>query len=95
MEAPLVLMDEPSASLDQDSEAALLEALRALRVGRTVVVAAHRLATMRAADRVVVLEGGRVVQDGPFEAVRAEDGALRRLLGARSPLVAAALEPRA
>ncbi|GEO81220.1 thiol reductant ABC exporter subunit CydD [Pararhodospirillum oryzae] len=92
MDAPLVLLDEPSASLDHESETALIAALQGLRRGRTVLVAAHRLATIRAADRVLVLAGGRVAQEGLFETLRASDGPLRALLGAGAPLVGAALE---
>ncbi|MBE1236431.1 thiol reductant ABC exporter subunit CydD [Phaeovibrio sulfidiphilus] len=90
-DASLVLLDEPSASLDQDSETALAHALGGLVPRRTVLVAAHRLATIRAASRILVLEDGRIVEDGPFEALRDAGGAFTRLLGSRSPLVAAAL----
>ncbi|MCF8480613.1 MAG: thiol reductant ABC exporter subunit CydD [Rhodospirillum sp.] len=61
-DAPLLLLDEPTASLDGESEAAVLDALGRLTVGRTVLTIAHRPETLRAADRVVWLEGGRVVE---------------------------------
>jgi len=91
-DAPLVLMDEPSASLDHASEEALIRALNGLRVGRTVVIAAHRLSTLQGADRILVLEDGHIVAEGSFPSLAQErDGAFARLMGATSPLVAAAL----
>ncbi|WPZ36630.1 thiol reductant ABC exporter subunit CydD [Thalassobaculum sp. OXR-137] len=62
-DAPLVLLDEPTANLDRDSEAAVLSALRTLAKGRTVLVATHSPAVVAMADRVVRLERGRVVED--------------------------------
>ncbi|SDE96959.1 thiol reductant ABC exporter subunit CydD [Rhodospira trueperi] len=91
-DAPLVLMDEPSASLDHASEEALIRALNGLRADRTVVIAAHRLSTLQGADRILVLEGGHIVEEGSFANLsQARQGAFARLMGARSPLVAAAL----
>jgi ATP-binding cassette subfamily B protein len=63
-DAPLLLMDEPTSSLDTVTEAQLLEALRRLRQGRTTFVIAHRLSTVREADQILVLESGRIVQRG-------------------------------
>jgi ATP-binding cassette, subfamily B, bacterial MsbA len=60
----LLLLDEPTSALDAESEAALKDGLAALRPGRTVVVVAHRLSTIRAADRIVVLERGKAVESG-------------------------------
>ncbi|HEX7380886.1 MAG TPA: thiol reductant ABC exporter subunit CydD [Nevskiaceae bacterium] len=60
-DAPLVILDEPTASLDVESESAVVAALEQLRRGRTMISIAHRLHTVRAADRVIVLEEGRVV----------------------------------
>ena len=60
-DAALVLLDEPTAHLDGDNEALVQRAIAGLRVGRTVLIVAHRLATLGQADRVVVLEHGRVV----------------------------------
>jgi ATP-binding cassette subfamily C protein CydD len=62
-DAALVLLDEPTAHLDGDNEALVQQAIAALRVGRTVLVVAHRLATVAQADRVVVLDRGRVVEE--------------------------------
>lgn len=62
-QAPLVLLDEPTANLDRDSETAVLSALRTLTRGRTVIVATHSPAVVAMADRVVRLERGRVIED--------------------------------
>ncbi|GIQ73591.1 ABC transporter ATP-binding protein [Bradyrhizobium sp. RD5-C2] len=64
-DAPILLLDEATAALDADSEEAIREALSRLMRGRTVVAIAHRLATLRSFDRVLVLQGGRIVEDGP------------------------------
>ena len=64
-DAALVLLDEPTAHLDGDNEALVQQAIGRLRVGRTVLVVAHRLATVAQADRVVVLDKGRVREERP------------------------------
>jgi ATP-binding cassette subfamily C protein CydD len=63
-DAPLVVLDEPTANLDPDSEARVHAAVRALAAGRTLIVIAHRLRTVQDADRIVLLEQGRLVQTG-------------------------------
>ena len=63
--APLLLLDEATSALDSESEEAIREALGRLMRGRTVIAIAHRLSTVRNFDRVVVLQLGKVVQDGP------------------------------
>lgn len=62
--ARILLLDEPTSALDPRGEAQVLEALEAVRPGRTVLVVAHRLFTVQAADKIVVLQGGRVVEQG-------------------------------
>lgn len=84
-DAPLVILDEPTASLDAASEAAVIEAIETLARGRTVVSIAHRLHTVRRADRIVMLEGGRVVAQGSHRALAAREGPYRRLLDAVIP----------
>src|SRR3954453_20308931 len=64
-DAPILLLDEASAALDSESEEAIREALARLMHGRTVIAIAHRLATLRHFDRVVLLQGGRIIEDGP------------------------------
>lgn len=79
-DAPLLLLDEATSALDSESEEAVRAALNDLMRGRTVIAIAHRLSTVRHFDRIVVLQGGRVVQDGsPAELARAS-GPYRELL---------------
>jgi ATP-binding cassette subfamily B protein len=73
-DAPLVILDEPSASLDARAEHALFQSLREVFAGRTVLVISHRFATVRTADRIVVLARGRVVEQGTHEALMNEKG---------------------
>jgi ATP-binding cassette subfamily B protein/subfamily B ATP-binding cassette protein MsbA len=73
-DAPILILDEPTSSLDSDSEALLLEALERLMAGRTTFIIAHRLSTVRNADRVVVLEQGRVVETGRHRQLLARKG---------------------
>jgi ATP-binding cassette subfamily B protein len=78
-DAPVLLLDEATSALDAESEAAVQHALAVLSRDRTTVVIAHRLATVRRADRIVVLEGGRVVATGTHEALVREGGLYARL----------------
>lgn len=73
-DAPIVLMDEATASLDVENETQVQEALTRLLVGKTVLVIAHRMRTVENADRIVVLAGGRVVEEGSPAELRAKDG---------------------
>lgn len=74
-DAPLLILDEPTSSLDPLSERLVREAVGRLVEGRTVLVVAHRVATVRAADQIVVLEGGRVVESGRHDDLVARGGA--------------------
>jgi ATP-binding cassette subfamily B protein/subfamily B ATP-binding cassette protein MsbA len=65
--APILVLDEPTSALDARTEALLLEALERLMVGRTTFIIAHRLSTIRNADRILVLEGGRILEQGRHE----------------------------
>jgi ATP-binding cassette subfamily B protein len=65
MNAPIVLLDEATSALDTESEQSIQEALARLFRGRTVIAIAHRLSTLDAFDRIVVMERGRIVEDGP------------------------------
>ena len=63
-DAPILLLDEPTASLDTLSEELIIDALRRLRAGRTTFVVAHRLSTVREADRILVMDAGRIIAAG-------------------------------
>ena len=73
-DAPLLLLDEATSALDAQSEAAIQQALARLEQGRTTLVIAHRLATVQRADRMVVMDGGRIVAQGTHESLLAEGG---------------------
>ena len=73
-DAPVLLLDEPSAALDPRAEAELFGHVRTLLSGRTVVMVSHRLASVRSADRIAVLSGGRVVEVGDHDALVAAGG---------------------
>ncbi len=79
-DAPILILDEATASLDSESEALIQEAMERLMTGRTVIVIAHRLSTVRALDRILVFEHGRIIEDGPHNALLAlPSGTYRRL----------------
>ncbi len=82
-DAPVIVLDEATANLDPQAEAALLEAMRALLRGRTALVIAHRLRTVRKADQIVVLSGGRIAQAGTHASLHRQPGLYRRLLAAQ------------
>ncbi|HEX5819156.1 MAG TPA: thiol reductant ABC exporter subunit CydD [Gemmatimonadales bacterium] len=81
-DAPLLVLDEPTAQLDPGTEAALTRALHRLRRGRTVLLIAHRLSTVEAADQVIVLDAGRVVERGTHAGLVNAGGAYQRLVQA-------------
>jgi ATP-binding cassette, subfamily B, bacterial MsbA len=85
-DAPLLLLDEPTSQLDARNEQQIGEAIDGLMEGRTVLLVAHRLATIRRCDRVAVLRSGRVVEEGPPEELIARQGVLWRLVAAQSSL---------
>jgi ATP-binding cassette subfamily B protein len=79
-DAPILILDEATASLDSESEALIQEAMERLMTGRTVIVIAHRLSTVRSLDRILVFERGRVIEEGSHGAlVGRPDGTYRRL----------------
>ena len=78
-DSPLLLLDEATSALDAESERLVQGSLERLFVGRTTIVIAHRLATVRAADRILVMEQGRIVEEGDHDALSAEGGLYARL----------------
>ena len=78
--APILLLDEATSALDSESEHRVQEALDRLMVGRTVIAVAHRLSTLRNFDRIVVMQSGQILQDGPPSMLEREEGPYRELL---------------
>jgi ABC-type multidrug transport system fused ATPase/permease subunit len=76
---PILILDEATSSLDTESEQLIQRALDRLLTGRTVFVIAHRLSTVRGADRILVLENGRVVGSGTHAELLDDGGIYRRL----------------
>lgn len=83
-DASVVLLDEATASVDPENEALIQSAISELTRGKTVVVIAHRLATIENADQILVVEGGTVVQRGTHEQLLAEEGTYRKFVEIRS-----------
>ena len=79
-DAPILVLDEAVSNLDAENERLLREALARVRAGRTSLVVAHRLSTIRGADRIVVLEKGRTVEAGPHDSLLATGGAYADLV---------------
>jgi ATP-binding cassette subfamily B protein len=78
--APILLLDEATSALDSESEAAVQRALERLMEGRTVIAVAHRLSTLARFDRIVVMQDGRILQDGTPHELQTASGPFRDLL---------------
>jgi ATP-binding cassette subfamily B protein/subfamily B ATP-binding cassette protein MsbA len=73
-QAPILILDEPTSALDAQTEWLILEGLKELMVGRTTLMIAHRLSTVRCADRIIVLDNGKIVESGTYEDLLAQGG---------------------
>ena len=78
-DAPILILDEPTSSLDAISEEIVFAAIRGLRAGRTTIVIAHRLSTVRDADRILVLDGGQIAAQGRHEELLEKSDLYRRM----------------
>ncbi len=83
-DAPILILDEPTSSLDAETEALLVAGLKTLMEGRTIFVIAHRLSTVRDANQIVVVREGRVVENGGYEALVAQQGFFSHLVRLQS-----------
>ena len=85
-DAPLLVLDEATSAVDNETEAALQRSIQKISKNRTTVVIAHRLSTVRHADRIIVLDHGKVVEDGTHEALVELGGVYARLWGVQTGL---------
>ena len=86
-DAPIIILDEATANVDPENERELMEAIDALTAEKTVILIAHRLKTVHRADQILVLDRGRIVQQGTHDALAREDGLYRRFLTGREKAV--------
>ena len=83
-DAPILILDEPTSSIDSRTEAVILEALERLMEGRTTIVIAHRLSTLRSVDEILVMSHGELVEQGTHEELVEQDGLYRELWEAQT-----------
>ena len=82
--APIVILDEATSSVDPENEQALLTAIQELTKDKTLISIAHRLSTVRNADQIVVIDQGRIVQQGKHTDLLQKDGVYRKFLSLRT-----------
>jgi subfamily B ATP-binding cassette protein MsbA len=85
-DSPVLILDEPTAALDVEAEGRVMEGLMCLMRGKTVIMIAHRLATLQAADKIIVLKNGAVIEEGSHEALLSRSGVYAGLHKARADL---------
>jgi len=78
-DAPILILDEATSALDTESEIAVQEAIRRLTTGRTSLVIAHRLSTIQNADRIIMMDAGRIIESGTHKELLAMNGAFAHL----------------
>ena len=82
-DAPIIILDEATANVDPENEKELMEAIDALTKEKTIFMIAHRLKTVRNADRILVLNQGRIVQQGKHEELIQQEGIYKRFVESR------------
>ena len=80
----MLILDEATSALDYQSERLIQEALDRLAAGRTVITIAHRLSTIRNASRIIVLEAGRIIEEGDFRTLVARGGPFARMVATQN-----------
>lgn len=92
-DAPVVILDEATANVDPENEKDLMDAIEALTKEKTIIMIAHRLKTVRHADQIVVVDKGRIAQQGTHEQLMTQDGIYKRFVDAREQAVSWKLTP--
>ncbi len=83
-DAPILILDEPTSSIDSRTESVILDALDRLMQGRTTILIAHRLSTIRSVDEILVMDDGAIVQQGTHEELADQPGLYRQLWEAQT-----------